>query len=506
MSKNGQIGKTENMEMLGKLRLKQLPKCLLLILLTGILSIAFIYTLPTITIIIFIIGMPISIIYGMKIPKYAKIIIKSGFQELLIHNDIHNQDRMTGQMFTFSDRHVLKRKYLENNENALLNEKITKLEKLKIDLEQEKFSENEKNRIMETINYLISVASNLVKNSKYFGYGYLLGYDVDDKTARVIINDGNIYFFDDDTYEMFEDETIMNNEISHIEIYTTEENAPTYNPKYQNKPTAPSSASVNLHWDNEWMQKNVEHEYQRRLLEYQANLINTQMHNQNEERKYQESQGKTREVKYIDICFKDPNIEKLSWKYSEGHFYIKEQLPAVDIVDLDTGKTQKGETPKEEKIIKKIKIGDEKLCYIELAKNLYISHNIKDNVLELNVSNGNHIFITKYTNVDFKQMAKKLKSESRTVENGEKAFKKAELDDGATRFWGMVDDPKVSDTDVLYFLMEYQNIVYEIKRTYKKEDDQYIDYDEEIDGKLEIDEKYFDALEASMSIIKNIKS
>ena len=26
MSKNGQIGKTENMEMLGKLRLKQLPK------------------------------------------------------------------------------------------------------------------------------------------------------------------------------------------------------------------------------------------------------------------------------------------------------------------------------------------------------------------------------------------------------------------------------------------------------------------------------------------------
>ena len=146
MSKNGQIGKTENMEMLGKLRLKQLPKCLLLILLTGILSIAFIFTLPTITIIIFIIGMPISIIYGMKIPKYAKIIIKSGFQELLIHNDIHNQDRMTGQMFTFSDRHVLKRKYLENNENALLNEKITKLEKLKIDLEQEKFSENEKKR------------------------------------------------------------------------------------------------------------------------------------------------------------------------------------------------------------------------------------------------------------------------------------------------------------------------------------------------------------------------
>ena len=70
----------------------------------------------------------------------------------------------------------------------------------------------------------------------------------------------------------------------------------------------------------------------------------------------------------------------------------------------------------------------------------------------------------------------------------------------------MVDDPKVSDTDVLYFLMEYQNIVYEIKRTYKKEDDQYIDYDEEIDGKLEIEEKYFDALEASMSIIKNIKS
>ena len=335
---------------------------------------------------------------------------------------------------------------------------------------------------METINYLISVASNLVKNSKYFGYGYLLGYDVDDKKARVIINDGNIYFFDDDTYEMFEDETIMNNEISHIEIYTTEENAPTYNPKYQNKPTAPSSASVNLHWDNEWMQKNVEHEYQRKLLEYQANLINTQMHNQNEERKYQESQGKTREVKYIDICFKDPNIEKLSWKYSEGHFYIKEQLPAVDIVDLDTGKTQKGETPKEEKIIKKIKIGDEKLCYIELAKNLYISHNIKDNVLELNVSNGNHIFITKYTNVDFKQMAKKLKSESRTVENGEKAFKKAELDDGATRFWGMVDDPKVSDTDVLYFLMEYQNIVYEIKSTYKKEDDQYIDYDEEIES------------------------
>lgn len=88
--------------------------------------------------------------------------------------------------------------------------------------------------------------------------------------------------------------------------------------------------------------------------------------------------------------------------------YIKRNLPTFDIVNLDTGETQEGMyIPKE---VEKITIGDDSLCYITMSKNLYINHQIKDNILEVNVANGNNIVITKYESADFKQMAKDLKA------------------------------------------------------------------------------------------------
>lgn len=55
----------------------------------------------------------------------------------------------------------------------------------------------------------------------------------------------------------------------------------------------------------------------------------------------------------------------------------------------------------------------------------------------------------------------------------------------------MVGNPESKDNYVVYILMEYKNIVYEIKRRYKESQDKLIDYDEEIDGKLSFEEKIY---------------
>lgn len=183
--------------------------------------------------------------------------------------------------------------------------------------------------------------------------------------------------------------------------------------------------------------------------------------------------------------------------------YIKRNLPTFDIVNLDTGETQEGMyIPKE---VEKITIGDDSLCYITMSKNLYINHQIKDNILEVNVANGNNIVITKYESADFKQMAKDLKAKSIIKEDNQRAFKSIDCKDGAARFFAMVGNPESKDNYVVYILMEYKNIVYKIKRKYIESQDKLIDYDEEIDGKLSFKEKYFDSSEASTSIINNMK-
>lgn len=455
-----------------------------------------------------------SNLFDFMKPRYKKIIIEAGFEDIIEFNDLNNETRFVGKKIRRSDREMIHQRLINEHEDTkILGEKIEKLKKLKKDLNEENFIK--KKNILETIDYLTIIYSNLKEINEKLGEEYnsslyLPGYTFCDSDAYLMIGNGNIYFVDCENYEILE--TINNDKISHIEIESEEEEVPAYIPKYKNAPSAPSAFFTNYSWNNQstnkYMQNYYKNEYERKLAEYQSDLININIYNQNEQRKYEESLGKTRMVKHFYICFNDPEIEDIEFG-AIWYSAIVQALPMLDIKDLDDGTTISGEKNDEDPIFKpveKIKIGNEEVCYISVAQNLYIIHNIKDNVLELKLANGNHIVIRKYTNVDFKQMAKKLKSESIIGATGEKAFKKAELDDGATRFWGMLDNPNNPERSIMCVLVEYQNSVYEIKEIYEKNDDKYIDYDEEIDGKLKYDERFFGALNASISIIENINS
>ena len=62
---------------------------------------------------------------------------------------------------------------------------------------------------------------------------------------------------------------------------------------------------TNQKWNNQstdqYMQNYYKNEYERKLAQYQVDLINVNAYNQNEQRKYEESLGKTRMVKHLYI-------------------------------------------------------------------------------------------------------------------------------------------------------------------------------------------------------------
>ncbi len=144
-----------------------------------------------------------------------------------------------------------------------------------------------------------------------------------------------------------------------------------------------------------------------------------------------------------------------------------------------------------------MKIGDDNVGYVEFQKELYINHTIKENQLEFNLSNGYHFIIIKYRdNTNFREMAKKLKSNSRVTEEGKPAFFKPKLDNDVNGFIGNMED------GTWQAIMDYKGVIYDIQAKYIKEQDKYIDYDEDIDGKLGFS-TFYNIPNAMFSIIEN---
>lgn len=244
------------------------------------------------------------IMFNFMKQKYKQMIKEAGFEDIIEFNDLHSDSKFVGNKLRRSDKEMIKQKLINKQESpTVLAKKIEKLEKLEKDLKEEAFSKKE--NILETIDYLITIYSNLQEINEDLGEEYdsglyLPGYNFSGNEAYLLIGNGNIYLVDYATYEILV--AIDKDKISHIEIESEEEVAPAYVPKYKN---APSAMLTNQTWNNQstdqYMQNYYKNEYERKLAQYQVDLINVNAYNQNEQRKYEESLGKTRMVKHLYI-------------------------------------------------------------------------------------------------------------------------------------------------------------------------------------------------------------
>ena len=101
--------------------------------------------------------------------------------------------------------------------------------------------------------------------------------------------------------QLNEEFTISNQEVSSIEKFIYKEKVDEYKPHYQN---VKKPVNMARNFNSPILKKEYEDKYKREVAEYSANLILAEQHNKEEERKYKESIGKTKDRIAIRFWYK----------------------------------------------------------------------------------------------------------------------------------------------------------------------------------------------------------
>lgn len=120
---------------------------------------------------------------------------------------------------------------------------------------------------------------------------------------KIIAYKDKMFFFKSDTYELDETFTMSADELSHIERFKYEEKKDEYKPNYA-RVRKPINKALTCNIPE--LKIRYEAEYKRDLERYNANLVQAEMHNVEEERKYQESIGKTTVSPSLNFTYKQP--------------------------------------------------------------------------------------------------------------------------------------------------------------------------------------------------------
>lgn len=120
---------------------------------------------------------------------------------------------------------------------------------------------------------------------------------------KIIAYKDKMFFFKSDTYELDETFTMSANELSYIERLKYEEKKDEYKPTYA-KVRKPINKALTCNIPE--LKIRYEAEYKRDLEKYNADLVQAGIHNIEEERKYQESIGKTTVSPSLNFTYKQP--------------------------------------------------------------------------------------------------------------------------------------------------------------------------------------------------------
>lgn len=120
---------------------------------------------------------------------------------------------------------------------------------------------------------------------------------------KIIAYKDKIFFFRSDTYELDDTFTILADELSYIERFKYEEKKEEYKPTYA-KVRKPINKALTCNIPE--LRIRYEAEYKRDLEKYNAEIVQAEIHNMEEERKYQESIGKTTASPSLTFTYKQP--------------------------------------------------------------------------------------------------------------------------------------------------------------------------------------------------------
>lgn len=267
----------------------------------------------------------------MLVPKYISVIKDSGFPILLEYKNIDQETKVNYGNIVWGCKDRLRHNYLSllKVNDVDFEEELKSLEELEDKILLLKFSK--KDDILGMIDWLIINLKNIIKNKNILVDGRVEKLEIN-KHVLAVFFEGNIYFFDEDSYEMYDDETVTRDQIDSFGILYLLEDAPTYNPNFKTV----DRPSIGYIYDNPKLNAYNEREYMRDMAEYQANLIDANLHNQREREKYIDSLGKTIEVEYIFIMLNKESPFTLTWNKKENLSlmqFLKNEYPDVEWLD-----------------------------------------------------------------------------------------------------------------------------------------------------------------------------
>lgn len=381
---------------------------LTLLLFVGILS-----TNGKLLPIFIVVGLIILVIYIRKRNKYKKIIIEAGFEDLLKtdHYDYNNM--------------ILKYVIPEKSQiNFNIEERLDELKTLWNQVNNKISNEV----VLNSLKRLILFCENTIKNKEYLCncYDKIFSNIKDIEQSKISIYNGDIYLINN--YDNSITYIIKNDLIAYITTGIENIKLNEYKQNYIT-PSAPVDASVNYKKDS-FLEKKEKAEYQRRLTEYQVELIKADLHNKEEDKKHIESICKTKDARYLYLGYylnendkKNNNLQLISIEYDDKFFnYLSRYLPNIQKENEFITKWINKDrllADEEHDIIAKSDhsidgykiIGNKEIGYIDILLNKKIKKSIfTNNIFEIDFEDKSKIIVKNYKRNELEKIKKKHKN------------------------------------------------------------------------------------------------
>ncbi len=338
-------------------------------------------------------------------PKTKKILIDNGYEKLL---------KLKEYKFTYFISLYL----IPKIDDVLSIEESVKIREKEKFLKQKELDENLEKRVLDIKDFMVK-NSDIIKNKEikkafehliHIGenclkYPFILScrdsiYKLFDTMFSLVYN-GDIYFFDSDTYDL---KTIIKNEfIKEIKLEKNSKKLAEYEPHYI-KPSKPINYA-RLHSGR--LKEIDQAEYDRKLVEYQIDLIKAEIHNRQEDEIKKSLSNRDLKYTTTSIYYYNNMKNKEDGKtdvikidvlnaYQPYYYYIDRRLlniPKVTYDDVITGFNF---------------IGTKKVGYIDIPCNKKIkSSKLIEDGFQLNFDNNTKIILKVLKDIKINEYLKK---------------------------------------------------------------------------------------------------